>query len=115
MRYYHSHDNAYVPIYNTSASAGESAQLNLSNPPDIPRLFEIARRLEGADIILYYVHNIMTSIIITLALKYSVAAPIRRQLVIVVNVSIVQAQGEGWRDEVVHHAPPPASVPFSIN
>jgi len=67
-----------MPIYKSSASATESAQLNLSNPPDISRLFEIARRLEGADIILYYVHNIMTRIIITLALKYSVAAPIRR-------------------------------------
>lgn len=80
-----------MPIYKSSASATESAQLNLSNPPDISRLFEIAHRLEGADIILYYVHNIMTRIIITLALKYSVAAPIRRRLVIVVNVSIVQA------------------------
>lgn len=44
----------------------------------LPRLFEIVRRLEGVDIILYYVHNIMTRIIITLALKYSVAPPIRR-------------------------------------
>lgn len=121
--------NAYSCVIILQCTCSSSSRFCAIKPFEYlqPRQPAIVRNrtscLEGADITSYYVHNIMMRIIITLALKYSViAAPIHS---LSPSMSRLCRHREGWRDaaerpaarrdEVVHHAPPPASVPFSIN